>query len=58
MDQLADVCNGSDMFPEGSVLPVTLRKWTSSASSAEDLISIVVCGACWNSQKLDPENIG
>ena len=36
MDQLADVCTGSDIFPDGSVLPVTLRKWTSSACSVED----------------------
>ena len=28
VDQLADVCTGSDMFPDGSEVPVTLRKWT------------------------------
>ena len=32
VDHLADVCTGSDMFPNGSVLPVTLRKWTHSRS--------------------------
>ena len=36
VDRLVDVCTGSDMFPDGSVLPVTLHKGTSSASSAED----------------------
>ena len=28
VDQLADVCTGSDMFPDGAVLPVSLRQWT------------------------------
>jgi hypothetical protein len=33
VDQLADVCSESDMFPPGSPLPVSLRGWVPSSRS-------------------------
>jgi len=44
VDQLADVCTGSDMFPDGSELPVTLRKWTRTNTA---LKSCTIRGVDW-----------
>ncbi len=44
VDQLADVCTGSDMFPDGSELPVTLRK---STRTNTDLKSCRIRGVDW-----------
>jgi hypothetical protein len=44
VDQLADVCTGSVMFPDGSELPVTLRKWTHTNTS---LKSCTIRGVDW-----------
>ena len=44
VDQLSDVCIGSDMFPDGSELPVTLRKWTRTNTA---LKSCTIRGVDW-----------
>ena len=44
VDQLADVCTGSDMFPDGAVLPVTLRQWTRTKTA---LKSCTIRGVDW-----------
>ena len=44
VDQLADVCTGSDMFPDGAVLPVTLRQWTPTKTA---LKSCTIRGVDW-----------
>jgi hypothetical protein len=44
VDQLADVCTTSDMFPDGSGLPVTLCKWTRTNTA---LKSCTIRGVDW-----------
>ena len=42
---MADVCTGSDIFPDGSELPVTLRNWTRTNTASltdEDTVKIVL----------------
>ena len=44
MDQLADVCSESDMFPPGSPLPVSLRGWTRTQTNYK---SCTIRGVDW-----------
>ena len=44
VDQLADVCTGSDMFPDGAVLTVTLRQWTRTNTTFK---SCTIRGVVW-----------
>ncbi len=44
MDQLADVCSDSDMFPPGSPLPVSLRGWTRTQTNCK---SCTIRGVDW-----------
>jgi hypothetical protein len=44
VDQLADVYTGSDMLPDGAVLPVTLRQWTRTNTA---LKSCTIRGVDW-----------
>jgi hypothetical protein len=48
VDQLPDVCTGSDMFPDGSDLPVTLCKWTHTNTV---LKSCTIRGVDWEKVK-------
>jgi hypothetical protein len=44
VDQLADVCSESDMFPPGSPLPVSLRDWTRTQTNYK---SCTIRGVDW-----------
>ena len=44
VDQLADVCSESDMFPPGSPLPVSLRGWTRTQTNCK---SCTIRGVDW-----------